>query len=319
MVYTTDGGNTWDVAAGSGGLMYLSADAIGDYSVSSGLFGEYVSVDGGKNYSTATGGAGPCQSVVAFGTKSFGATGSFIGGNGVVVSTNGGVDFTFYPATPVLTTEARYGAFPSATTWYLSAGTWPSDTEVTQPRLSERIGLHMDVLSAEYKAKMIKHTKPRIDTASNDTYVAQIVKTTDGGKTWTSVYQVTGKFYFNQIDCATENICFAVAEADDGPAAGSYIFRTTDGGASWDQVHSNAGAQFSLMAVKMLSTTEIWAAGGDMSSFTGQFMHSTDGGNTWTIDTLAGAYGNALSFVDASHGWSTVFLQTDVSSYAVFA
>jgi len=73
------------------------------------------------------------------------------------------------------------------------------------------------------------------------------------------------------------------------------------------------------MAVKMLSTTEIWAAGGDMSTFVGQFMHSTDGGNTWAIETLAGAYGNDLTFADAGHGWASVFLQTDVSSYAIFA
>jgi hypothetical protein len=38
---------------------------------------------------------------------------------------DGGKTFKTYNAQ--LTTDARYGAFPSDTTWYIAAGNWPND------------------------------------------------------------------------------------------------------------------------------------------------------------------------------------------------
>ena len=38
-------------------------------------------------------------------------------------------------------------------------------------------------------------------TRATDGYAAQIVKSTDGGETWTSLFTDTGNFYFNEIDC----------------------------------------------------------------------------------------------------------------------
>jgi hypothetical protein len=43
---------------------------------------------------------------------------------------------------------------------------------------------------------------------------AQIVKTTDGGKTWKSVFFQNNTFYFNQIACGSELSCVAIGEAD---------------------------------------------------------------------------------------------------------
>jgi hypothetical protein len=45
--------------------------------------------------------------------------------SGAGISVDGGKTFKTYNAQ--LTTDARYGAFPSDSTWYIAAGNWPSD------------------------------------------------------------------------------------------------------------------------------------------------------------------------------------------------
>ena len=88
-----------------------------------------------------------------------------------------------------------------------------------------------------------------------------ITKTTDGGANWKVQYHSVGKFYFNEISCATEDICMAVAEGfpDDGGVGGCHIFSTTNGGTNWTEVY-NYGADMhgSCLPVKMLSKDEAW-------------------------------------------------------------
>ena len=43
--------------------------------------------------------------------------------------------------------------------------------------------------------------------ADGDGYSAIIAKSTDGGSTWKLIYNQTGKFYFNEIDCISDDIC----------------------------------------------------------------------------------------------------------------
>jgi len=159
-----------------------------------------------------------------------------------------------------------------------------------------------------------KNRKRESDLVDNG-WKAQIVKTSDGGKTWTSLFYDEGNFYFNEIDCADETHCCAVGEADTSAAPGVRIYCTSDG-TTFKRVLFNADADFSIMAIQAISQSEWWAAGGDMgSSFTGYFWHSTDGGDTWTTQTIPGVYGNSLSFPSAAAGFATGF---DVFQTSVF-
>ena len=65
-----------------------------------------------------------------------------------------------------------------------------------------------------FNKKLKIYESPEFAEPSGDDtgYTAVITKTTDKGKTWTKQYYSTGKFYFNQIDCASETHCMAVAE-----------------------------------------------------------------------------------------------------------
>jgi len=93
---------------------------------------------------------------------------------------------------------------------------------------------------------------------------AQIVKSTDGGVTWKSLFFDEGNFYFNQIDCADTDHCCAVGEADQSALPGIRIYCTEDG-TTFNQVYFNGDADFSIMAIQSISLLEWWASGGDMS------------------------------------------------------
>jgi len=132
------------------------------------------------------------------------------------------------------------------------------------------------------------------------------------------VFTNFGNFYFNGIDCWDENNCAVVGEADSGAAPGARIYITSDGGKTWTRTMYNAGAANSIMAVRYVSATELWAAGGSfVSGLPGHFHHSTDGGKTWTLDTVMGAYGTSLSFANGN-GYATIMTPMQVSGVATY-
>eukprot|EP00456_Euglypha_rotunda_P044618 TRINITY_DN3521_c0_g1_i12.p1 TRINITY_DN3521_c0_g1~~TRINITY_DN3521_c0_g1_i12.p1 ORF type:complete len:159 (-),score=32.32 TRINITY_DN3521_c0_g1_i12:23-499(-) len=138
------------------------------------------------------------------------------------------------------------------------------------------------------------------------------MKTSDGGKTWTKVYEDLGNFYPNAIDCPSENNCWVVCESEnDSPNPGIRILHTGDGGQTWEVQFSVADGTYSLMDVAFLNDTEGWAAGGILSdrNFDGHWYHTTDAGKTWDSQEVKNVYGNSLAFAwneDKTYvGWST--------------
>ena len=126
-------------------------------------------------------------------------------------------------------------------------------------------------------------------------YVANIWKTSDGGKTFTKVFssEPTDAFYFNSISCGSETSCVAVA---DGKVPSNskiityqtFAYHTSDGGKTWSQVFDGGDAYMSLLAVKMVSETEGWMGpsgllpGSNTVAVT-DFYQTTDGGATWSL------------------------------------
>jgi hypothetical protein len=304
-------------------LMYLGAAASGDDAVVADEFsldysdlnevGEYnfssSSVPGGMSSQNVESGA-----FAAPGTW-FAATGEGLtGDDGVAVTTDSGATFTVYNITQ-LQTEARYGAFPSATTWYISAGEWPQNNAPGTKALTRRIHL-------EKNGKQFKRTIKPVGTRRHEedgSWKAQIVKTTDGGNTWTSVFYREGQFYFNQISCGSPTHCCAVAEADSSATPGIHIFCTVDGGNTWDEKYANPNGAYSIMAIDFVSDQEAWAGGGDMDNFFGYFWHTLDGGQTWAPDVVEGIYVNCMSFEPSGKkGWATAFNAEDNSALVIY-
>lgn len=169
--------------------------------------------------------------------------------NGPAISTNKGRTYKAENITS-LATEARYGAFPTPDTWFITAGqcAWgagrgrriaaprprpplccagPETTTTTttaadepevvdsslytpQPavgstivkRQAARVHLLREpsgaLVWAAVKRGSLLAANPRVG-AGVDGYAAQLARTTDGGKTWATVFSDFGDYYFNGI------------------------------------------------------------------------------------------------------------------------
>lgn len=143
-------------------------------------------------------------------------------------------------------------------------------------------------------------------------YQAQIVKTTDGGATWKSQFYMNNSFYFNGIDCAPgdENTCCAVGEAS---AIGIFVYCTKDG-ETWANTYTkrrDSKGAYNMMEIEFVSATEAWACGGSHGFFTlPLFLHTTDGGSTWTEvagnGDLRGNFCVGLDMLNAKLGYAAV-------------
>ncbi|KAJ9468047.1 hypothetical protein DIPPA_34527 [Diplonema papillatum] len=272
-----------------------------------GVGGTYYTKNGAYFNSSIEVGAVVTQAVYS---TSFGYAfvGSVVGSHGVSVSRDDGLTFSgkwlprdFAPEAP-----PRYGAFPSEKVWYVTGGMWPNTTQASQAggkvvALNSR--LSFDGRSGAVTRRWASAANNQAAAAPNSTqYAGMIAKTTDGGETWTKVFSTAGKFYFNGISCATESLCIAVGEgfADDGSTApGAHVMRTEDGGSTWSEVYVyGASTHGSATAVTMLSETEVWV-GTTFAQSTlkagAQFIHSTDGGKTWTESPVLSGVADVLS------------------------
>jgi len=334
---SVDGGHNWVLLPHAGSaLMFLDVafgNVLNGVVAGLGLFevvpGIEFTLNGHTfNRSAVIELADACQSVETIkGVKGgFGLTGGFGNANGCAVSTDGGITLKFIDAK--LNTTARYGSFPTPTTWYLSAGDWPENklpAAAGEHRLSQRVSVHRHPVTKVTKPsfKLYDPEAPAKVYAPDDTYHAAIAKTTDAGATWTTVYYDQGNFYFNGISCSTDQHCWAVGEANDGPNPGSRILHTADGGKTWEVQLYNKNPAYSLMAIEMLTDLEGWAAGGELDAkFQGQFWHTLDGGVTWTDMEVFSIYANDLSFVVGPRGhkgFATAFTLESQSAIVVYA
>lgn len=264
------------------------------------------------------------QEVRPFGSKGFAVIGRFtnsLGGitNGVAISTDLGVTWKAYGLG--LSREkgyyARFGSFPSENTWYITSGNWPNNNDGkllsdTALRVSGRISVYLDTGSDEPAVTFMSARKLL------GTYPGAISKTTNGGKNFKKVLDSNGEYYYNQIDCFSENNCFVIGE--NGKKA--IILKTTDGGDTWTNVMTLNGP-YSLHAVRMISDTEVFVAGGHPSvgpyvskEIQGTYYHTIDGGANWDLTTFNG-YGYDLSFKGGNGYAISIFKKrTDIWIYS---
>ena len=92
--------------------------------------------------------------------------------------------------------------------------------------------------------------------------------------------------YPNGIHCSNKQHCVAVLEGD-----GVRIIVTRDGGQTWKETMRDNDPHSSLLAVRMVSDTEVWVAGGQVSGKQeGRLYHSVDGGDTWKMTSFPNTY-----------------------------
>ncbi len=128
-------------------------------------------------------------------------------------------------------------------------------------------------------------TKPGVDADTLQT----ILKSTDGGATWTVKLDQKG-YWLRSI---------SFADALNGLAVGDsgVILRTTDGGNSWTKITPPVRRNFN--GVKFINSTKAILCGGDMTNAT--ILSSANGGMSWSIirDTAGGILNDVFSLNDS--------------------
>jgi photosystem II stability/assembly factor-like uncharacterized protein len=109
-----------------------------------------------------------------------------------------------------------------------------------------------------------------------------VVKTTDGGATWTTVLEPVPFSTRNKvggIDFVDENTGYAWVSLNDYDEY--HVFKTVDGGENWAQVDSTEGPGYLSGDMGFFDEMNGFLAGPD------RWIRTThDGGETWTTDTL---------------------------------
>jgi photosystem II stability/assembly factor-like uncharacterized protein len=317
MKVTSDGGQSWTASpATKFSSLLMDGSCAGKNGVVGGMMDTQYSNDKWLTWNVS----GPVKFIsqsagTIFGKQDsnfFGLAGQdILSHNGVAITVDGGKTFKFVNVS-ALQTYSRYGSFPSRNVWYLAAGMWGSlegeKDETVVREMSSHINLHKNGRRSFNRRPLAPTPGP------TPGWIGQIVTTKDGGKTWTSSFVDEGNLYFNGIGCGSETSCCASADG----VAGSYIYCTNDG-KTWTQKLFNAGPANSLMAMDAVSATEYWAGGGEMDrNFIGVFYHSTDGGNTWTNQTIPNVYIDDIDMADTTHAWAATLDKNEQSGLARF-
>jgi photosystem II stability/assembly factor-like uncharacterized protein len=124
---------------------------------------------------------------------------------------------------------------------------------------------------------------------------AVILRTTDGGRHWTTKSPVWWDTYMtSSLAFVTARRAWAVGSEGDYESA---IVKTTDGGRNWNWQDSNT-VQY-LLGADFLSATHGWVCGSR-----GTLLQTTNGGRTWSGKRGASVTDLwSVDFTDATHGW----------------
>ncbi len=155
-----------------------------------------------------------------------------------------------------------------------------------------------------------------------DESVSYLLKTTDGGETWSRVDVTRGE----DVDVKLAGLRFADAAHGWVYGEEGVLYATSDGGATWSR--QRVPTRHLLLGASFIDARTGWLSGGGLT-----LLSTTDGGATWLAGTVyapADASAsqqprqppptsrrlNAVSFADASTGWAVgaggaIFSTTD--------
>lgn len=130
--------------------------------------------------------------------------------------------------------------------------------------------------------------------SGSDEQGAVILKTTDGGDSWTNIYSA-GEYgdYVWKLQIFPDNkIIFGSIESE----TQGKLLKTFDGGLTWQT--KNFPDPY-VQAVGFVSTTHGWMGGHNSG-----FMETFDGGNTWVNKNLGGSL-NRIFFVNGTTAFAS--------------
>lgn len=132
---------------------------------------------------------------------------------------------------------------------------------------------------------------------------AIILKTTDGGTNWDSVF-LSSNVYFSSVFFTNDNTGYAVGYGvtlSFGGIKYGIIFKTTDGGTTWNTQYSGPWNYEYFNSVYFPEVNKGYVVGSG-----GTILITTDGGTTWS-DTDSNKILNSVFFTDDNTGYAVGF------------
>ncbi len=142
-------------------------------------------------------------------------------------------------------------------------------------------------------------------------YHGRFARTTDGGEHWTPVVTtpVTCS-YFWKMSWPSTNVGY-VSLQQNGTFNAFIFYKTTDGGNNWVSNGiplSTVGlgtSGFYLQGIGFVSTAEGWVGGASGTGYQKSYLHTVDGGATWTPDGYNNTYFmNRIRFLSPTLGYA---------------
>jgi photosystem II stability/assembly factor-like uncharacterized protein len=140
-----------------------------------------------------------------------------------------------------------------------------------------------------------------------------IIKTTNGGNNWQTVYSHVDGLFFG-ISFIDANTGAAVGGKYSSP--GSYVNRTTNGGINWTETFTDSSNIGYLWSVRFVSPSIGYAAGGNPgSNGLGVILKTTNAGLNWYQQTTNANYGLLGNYFTSENtgyvvGWGGHILKT---------
>jgi len=130
-----------------------------------------------------------------------------------------------------------------------------------------------------------------IDYDGNN-YFGVIIKTTDGGESWTNQYS---GYWLLSLYFINSNTAWVVG--------GGIILNTNDGGTSWNP--QITGTSYQLYSVHFSDSNFGWAVGYDGNASSGIILNTSDGGKNWNPTSVgADTVLYSVQFADLYNGWA---------------
>ena len=139
----------------------------------------------------------------------------------------------------------------------------------------------------------LDHTRGWAIVVDVEDSISLVLRTVDGGRTWGAGVLPAGTYLLRDAFFIDEQHGWATGER----AGSAVVLRSDDGGASWSEVHAPAGTP-SPRKVRFVSRSRGWVLDGG-----GKVASTSDGGTTWTVQTLEQATYTDIAFADEHTGW----------------
>jgi photosystem II stability/assembly factor-like uncharacterized protein len=274
VLYTTNGGATWQQGSGVVGSIYNVEFAT--------LTNGFAAYGGNTIFQTTNGGVSWTQrSMPAI----VGSVQFFDASNGIASSTSGVFHTANGGATWTLTAGSHGGFFINPNEgWYVNQN-------VAEHTTNGGASWQPQTVPSGTWNYTVTFTDALHGWAAGDT----IIRTTDGGTTWTTAansgaWSAYVPFWGIDFTDAAHGIVVGI---------GGHIFGTTDGGGTW--VRRSHGDGVETLNFAVTDATHVWA-----STSSGKVLYTTDGGQDWAMSPVGdtGAVLHGIAMADNQTGWT---------------